>query len=91
MSRKFLDLLENLAVQELAGVGVRGLPVVARQFRIAGGNIKNIAVLAAFLAAGEGSELAMRHLIHAARREYQKLGRLVTESDFAHWYEEARR
>jgi AAA+ superfamily predicted ATPase len=67
------------------------LDFMARQFRIAGGNIKNIAVLGAFLAAGEGSAIAMRHLIHAARREYQKLGRLVTQSDFAEWYEEAQR
>jgi hypothetical protein len=28
----------------------------------------------------------MRHLIHATRREYQKLGRLLTENDFAEWY-----
>ena len=67
------------------------LDFLARQFRVSGGNIKNIALLAAFLAAGEESPLAMRHLIRAARREYQKLGRLVTESDFAHWYEEAQR
>ena len=67
------------------------LDFLARQFRVSGGNIKNIALLAAFLAAGEESPLAMRHLIRAARREYQKLGRLVTESDFAHWYDEAQR
>jgi SpoVK/Ycf46/Vps4 family AAA+-type ATPase len=64
------------------------LPFMARQFRIAGGNIKNIIILAAFLAAESGSPIAMRHLIHATRREYQKLGRLLTESDFADWYEE---
>ena len=67
------------------------LDFLARQFRVSGGNIKNIALLAAFLAAGEESPLAMRHLIRAARREYQKFGRLVTESDFAHWYDEAQR
>ena len=67
------------------------LDFMARQFRVAGGNIKNIAVLGAFLAVEEGASIAMRHLIRATRREYQKLGRLVTESDFTEWYEEARR
>jgi hypothetical protein len=64
------------------------LGFMARQFRIAGGNIKNIALLGAFLAVGDGEAIAMRHLIRATRREYQKLGRLVTESDFAEWYGE---
>ena len=67
------------------------LDFAARQFRVAGGNIRNIAVLAAFLAAADGTPIGMRHLIRAARREYQKLGRLVTTADFAEWYEEARR
>jgi len=67
------------------------LDFAARQFRVAGGNIRNIAVLAAFLAAADGVPIGMRHLIRAARREYQKLGRLVTTADFAEWYEEARR
>ena len=26
----------------------------------------------------------------SAKREYQKLGRLITESDFGRWYEEVR-
>ena len=66
------------------------LPFMARQFRLAGGSIKNIIIFAAFLAAKSGSPIAMRHLIHATRREYQKLGRLLTESDFAGWYDEVR-
>ena len=67
------------------------LAFMARQFRVAGGNIKNIALLGAFLAAGDGEAIAMHHLIRATRREYQKLGRLVTASDFAEWYGEAQR
>ena len=67
------------------------LDFMARQFRVAGGNIKNIAVLSAFLAAEDGGPIAMRHLIRATRREYQKLGRLITQSDFGQWYGEAQR
>jgi len=55
---------------------------LARQFKVTGGNIRNIALLAAFLAAEEGSVIAMSHVIRALKREYQKLGKLVTESDF---------
>ncbi|MGE0598872.1 MAG: ATP-binding protein [Dehalococcoidia bacterium] len=55
---------------------------LARQFRISGGNIRNIVLASAFLAAQDGDALAMRHLIQATRREFQKLGRMVTEADF---------
>jgi SpoVK/Ycf46/Vps4 family AAA+-type ATPase len=65
------------------------LRFMAQQFRIAGGNIRNIVLLAAFLAASEEKPIAMAHLIHAAKREYQKLGRLVAESDFGRWLEES--
>jgi len=63
------------------------LPFMARRFRITGGNIKNIVILAAFLAAERDEPIGMSHLIRATKREYQKLGRLITESDFAEWYE----
>ena len=55
---------------------------LARRFRLAGGNIRNIVLAAAFLAAGEGSEVRMEHFIRATRREYQKLGRMITAADF---------
>jgi SpoVK/Ycf46/Vps4 family AAA+-type ATPase len=66
------------------------LPFMARQFRIAGGNIRNIVLFAAFLAAGKGEPIGMAHLIQGTKREYQKLGRLLSESDFGAWFEEVR-
>jgi hypothetical protein len=48
-----------------------------------GGNIRNIAVAAAFLAAEDGGPLAMRHLVAATRREYQKLGKVVVAACFS--------
>ncbi|MBW4514641.1 MAG: hypothetical protein KME11_05390 [Timaviella obliquedivisa GSE-PSE-MK23-08B] len=42
---------------------------------LAGGNIKNIALAAAFLAPNANGTTGMKHLLKAARREYQKLGR----------------
>jgi len=60
---------------------------MARQFKITGGNIKNIALGAAFLAAGDGGTIKMEHLIRAAKREFQKIGRLCTDADFAQYSE----
>ncbi len=43
---------------------------------LAGGSIRNVALNAASLAAGQGVPVGMEHLRHAARREYQKLEKL---------------
>ncbi|MGW8319755.1 MAG: AAA family ATPase [Candidatus Promineifilaceae bacterium] len=56
--------------------------LLAKRFRLAGGNIRNIIMAAAFLAAEESRPVAMRHLLHGAKREYQKLGRLIDEGLF---------
>jgi AAA+ superfamily predicted ATPase len=58
------------------------LAFLGRQFKLAGGNIRNIALLAAYLAAEDGETIEMAHVIRALRREYQKLGKLVTEAEF---------
>jgi SpoVK/Ycf46/Vps4 family AAA+-type ATPase len=59
---------------------------MAKQFKLNGGNIKNIAFMSAFLAADEDVPVAMRHIIHATKREIQKMGRVVGESDFGPYY-----
>jgi SpoVK/Ycf46/Vps4 family AAA+-type ATPase len=58
------------------------LHVLAKRLEITGGSIRNIALAAAFLAADDGQVVNMNHVIHAARREYQKLGKVVTEGEF---------
>jgi DNA polymerase III delta prime subunit len=55
---------------------------LAREVRLAGGNIKNMAVAAAFYAAADGRTIHMAHLVQAARREHQKLGRAWNEAVF---------
>ncbi|HEY5961373.1 MAG TPA: AAA family ATPase [Polyangiaceae bacterium] len=52
------------------------------KLEISGGNIKNIAVNAAFLAAAQRSSIRMDHVLEAARREYSKIEKLVSGSDF---------
>lgn len=49
--------------------------VLARDVKLAGGNIKNIAMAAAFYAAADGRVVRLSHILRATRREYQKLGR----------------
>ena len=55
---------------------------LARRFKITGGHIRNIAVAAAFLAAADGRQVTMAHLLQATKREFQKIGRMVIASDF---------
>lgn len=59
------------------------LGLLARRFRLSGGNIRNILVGAAYLAAADGGRVSMAHLLHSTRRELQKMGRLVGEEDMA--------
>jgi hypothetical protein len=49
--------------------------------RIAGGNIRNIALNAAFLAADAGEPVRMSHLMAATLGEYTKLGRPLTAAE----------
>lgn len=58
------------------------LDFCAENFELAGGNIRSIAVTAAYLAADTGESVTMPTLIHAIQREYQKLGRLTLASEF---------
>ncbi len=58
------------------------LPFLAKQFKFSGGNIKNIVVAAAFLAASDGGRVMMRHVVRATRRELQKLGKTSVSGDF---------
>jgi DNA polymerase III delta prime subunit len=55
---------------------------LSKKINVSGGNIKNIALASAFLAAEESSEIKMRHILKAARREYQKIGKVFIDSDF---------
>jgi hypothetical protein len=52
---------------------------------ITGGNIRNIALNGAFLAAGAGEPVRMKHLLNAARSEYSKLEKPLTEAEVGGW------
>ncbi|MFH8369471.1 ATP-binding protein [Streptomyces sp. NPDC018031] len=63
------------------------LDFCAQSFELAGGNIRSVAVTAAYLAAESGAPVSMADLIHAVQREYQKLGRLTLASEFGPYME----
>ncbi len=64
------------------GTPTEGLDVAAlARLNVAGGNIRNIALHAAFLAADAGEPVRMGHLLRAARSEYAKLERPLTDAE----------
>lgn len=57
------------------------LDFLAHRFKLSGGNIKNIALAAAFLTAEDGGAVTMAQLLHATRREYQKMGKALSDDE----------
>ncbi|MDW7725687.1 MAG: ATP-binding protein [Candidatus Methanoperedens sp.] len=55
------------------------------KLNIAGGNIRNIALNAAFIAADADEPVRMMHLLRAARGEYAKLEKPLTEAEIGGW------
>lgn len=66
------------------------LAFLARKLKITGGNIRNVILTAAFLAADDGQRIGMSHLVRGATYEFQKLGKLVVEGDFEQYFGLAR-
>lgn len=55
------------------------------RLNVTGGNIRNIALYAAFLAAEAREPVSMEHLARAAKVEYSKLERALTEAEVGDW------
>ena len=55
------------------------------RLNVAGGNIRNIAMNAAFLAARSAESVSMRHLANAARAEFAKSDKTLSDSDTREW------
>jgi SpoVK/Ycf46/Vps4 family AAA+-type ATPase len=55
------------------------------QLNITGGNIRNIALNAAFLAADNDDAVKMSHLLRAARSEYAKIEKSLTDAEVRGW------
>lgn len=72
------------SIPESAPSDTLDLQKLAR-LNIAGGNIRTIALNAAFLAAESGKPISMSHMLRSAKAEYGKLERATTETEFAGW------
>jgi len=55
------------------------------RLNVTGGNIRNIALNAAFLAAHSGESIGMRHLLRAAVSEYAKLEKSLPDAEIKDW------
>jgi hypothetical protein len=78
-----------LWVRSLASVPLADdvdLDFCAAAFDVAGGDIRNMAVTAAYLAAAEGGTVDMRRIVRAVHLEYRKLGRLCVEAEFGPYF-----
>jgi ATPase family associated with various cellular activities (AAA) len=62
------------------------LDFCAQAFELSGGNIRSIAITAAYMAADEGRPIAMVDIIRGVHREYRKLGRMVVASEFGPYF-----
>jgi ATPase family associated with various cellular activities (AAA) len=74
---------QRIFPRETPTIGLR-IEKLAR-LNVAGGNIRNIALNASFLAADAGEPVCMPHLLRAARGEYAKLERPLTEAEIGGW------
>ena len=55
------------------------------KLNVAGGNIRNIAINAAFLAASNQDSVQMKHILQAAQSEYSKLEKPLTDNEVKGW------
>jgi SpoVK/Ycf46/Vps4 family AAA+-type ATPase len=60
-------------------------PAQLARLQVPGGNIRAIALNAAFQAADEGVPVQMRHLLRAAQTEYSKLERPLSDAEVSGW------
>ncbi len=61
------------------------VPEALAQMLVSGGNIRNIALNAAFLAADAEEPIRMGHILRASQAEYAKLERTLTDAEVAGW------
>ena len=61
-------------------------PFLAQQFPIAGGDIRNVALDAAFLAAQDGQKVTMKQLAKAMVRQMIKQGKVPSPTDFKQYH-----
>ena len=77
-----------LVMVQILAIGIRRIEPLdgtLALLNVAGGNIRNIALNAAFLAADVGQPVQMAHLLRATRSEYAKLEKPLTAGEIKGW------
>ena len=72
-----LRIWEGMIPREAQGGSDLDLRGLAKSFEISGGEIKNAALSAAFIAAGAEAPICTEHVRQAVRREFRKSGKVV--------------
>ena len=54
---------------------------LASRFLLSGGNIRNVALAAAYLAVQDGGPVALAHVLQAVRAEFQKMGKTLSPAE----------
>jgi SpoVK/Ycf46/Vps4 family AAA+-type ATPase len=63
-------------------------PFFAKKFEVSGGNIKNIILSAAFIAASKNESVGVSHIVKAARNEMSKMGKLINSEDLQEYLDD---
>jgi hypothetical protein len=71
-----LRLWRNMFTADTPLAADVNFPLLARQYKLSGGEIRNVALAAAFLAAGDGQVITMNILGRAVAREMLRQGRI---------------
>ena len=59
---------------------------LARKFVLAGGDIRNVVLDAAYHAAADAQPIGMRHLLQAIVRQYEKRGKIPGAAEFREYF-----
>jgi ATP-dependent 26S proteasome regulatory subunit len=59
---------------------------LAEKFSVSGGNIKNIVLSAAFLAAEQAKKIGMEQIVKAAKYELKKMGKICLKEDLGEYF-----
>lgn len=81
-SEQRLKLWHNMFPDEMPRDDSVDFEYLAGQFELSGAAIKNAVMSAAFLAAAEGAEVNMSHILRAVRKQLSKQGKLLVRDDF---------
>jgi AAA+ superfamily predicted ATPase len=81
-----LKLWDRAIPQQAPRAADLDLEYISRQFTLAGGSIINASINACIVAAAEGSDVGMPHVINAIARELHKMGKQINRVHFGDYY-----